>query len=176
MLAGAGWKHRRAGRQGRHPPRRLRFGDDDRQGRGDDPHLIERASQLHRQYERAERSRGGNANFARIGRPLAIARAAQARVFIVGFRSILDRVSDPSTKPSLPEQGWPNDTYSGLRRTVVQRRGIQIFHQQATTDGDSIVMFRRADVIATGDIFDPTEYPDHRSEARAAACRECSKD
>ena len=103
---------------------------------------------------------GGNANFARIGRPLAIARAAQARVFIVGFRAILDRVSDPATKPSLPEQGWPNDTYSGPQKNLsFNGDGIQIFHQQASTDGDSIVMFRRADVIATGDIFDPTEYP-----------------
>jgi len=103
---------------------------------------------------------GGNANFARIGRPLAIARAAQARVFIVGFRSILDRLSDPATKPSLPDQGWPNDTYSGSQKNLsFNGDGIEIFHQQATTDGDSIVMFRRADVIATGDIFDPTEYP-----------------
>jgi cyclase len=103
---------------------------------------------------------GGNANFARIGRPLAIARAAQARVFIVGFRSILDRVSDPATKPSLPEQGWPNDTYSGPQKNLsFNGDGIQIFHQQASTDGDSMVLFRRADVIATGDIFDPTEYP-----------------
>ena len=37
---------------------------------------------------------GGNENFAKIGRPLAIARAAQANVFIVAFSSILDRMSD----------------------------------------------------------------------------------
>ena len=36
---------------------------------------------------------------------------------------------------------------------------VQIFHQPATTDGDSIVLFRRSDVISTGDIFDPTQYP-----------------
>ena len=103
---------------------------------------------------------GGNANFARLGRPLAIARAAQARVFIVGFSSILDRLSDQSTKPSLPEQGWPNDIYSGSQKNLsFNGDAVQIFHQQATTDGDSIVLFRRADVIAAGDIFDPTEYP-----------------
>jgi cyclase len=103
---------------------------------------------------------GGNANFARIGRPLAIARAAQARVFIIGFSSMLERMSDPNTKPSLPEQGWPNDTYSGSQKNLsFNGEGIQIFHQPATTDGDSIVLFRRADVIATGDVFDPTEYP-----------------
>jgi len=109
--------------------------------------------------ERADHA-GGNANFARTGRPLAIARAAQARVFIVGFSSILDRLSDPATKPSLPEQGWPNDVYSGPQKNLsFNGDAIQIFHQPATTDGDSIVLFRRADVIATGDIFDPTEYP-----------------
>src|SRR4051812_8737867 len=103
---------------------------------------------------------GGNANFARVGRPLAIARAAQARVFIVGFSSILERMSDPAAKPSVPEQGWPNDTYSGPQKNLsFNGDGIQIFHQAATTDADSIVLFRRADVIATGDIFDPTEYP-----------------
>jgi len=103
---------------------------------------------------------GGNANFARTGRPLAIARAAQARVFIVGFSSILERMSDRNAAPPVPEQAWPNDTYSGPQKNLsFNGDGIQIFHQPATTDGDSIVMFRRADVIATGDIFDPTEYP-----------------
>jgi cyclase len=103
---------------------------------------------------------GGNANFAKTGRPLAIARAAQARVFIVGFSSMLDRFSDPSAKSAVPAEGWPNDTYSGPQKNLsFNGDGIQIFHQSATSDSDSIVLFRRADVIATGDIFDPTEYP-----------------
>src|SRR5262245_48573679 len=41
---------------------------------------------------------GGNENFAKIGRPLAIARAAQASVFIIAFSTILDRMSDPDAK------------------------------------------------------------------------------
>lgn len=103
---------------------------------------------------------GGNANFARLGRPLAIARAAQARVFIVGFSSMLERMSDPGVKSPVPDQGWPNDTYSGPQKNLsFNGDAVQIFHQAATTDGDSIVLFRRTDVIATGDIFDPTEYP-----------------
>ena len=103
---------------------------------------------------------GGNANFARTGRPLAIARAAQARVFIVSFNSILDRLSEPNAKTSVPAEGWPNDVYSGAQKNLsFNGDAVQIFHQAATTDGDSIVLFRRADVIAAGDIFDPTEYP-----------------
>jgi glyoxylase-like metal-dependent hydrolase (beta-lactamase superfamily II) len=103
---------------------------------------------------------GGNANFAKMGRPLAIARAAQANVFIVAVSSILDRMSDPAAKPAIPEQAWPNDTYSQPQKNLsFNGDAIEILHQPATTDGDSIVLFRRADVIATGDIFDPTSYP-----------------
>src|SRR5690349_18979503 len=103
---------------------------------------------------------GGNANFARLGRPLAIARAAQARVFIVGFSTMLERMSDPLAKLGVPEPGWLNDTYSGPQKNLsFNGDAVQIFHQAATTGSDSIVLFRRADVIATGDIFDPTEYP-----------------
>jgi glyoxylase-like metal-dependent hydrolase (beta-lactamase superfamily II) len=103
---------------------------------------------------------GGNGNFARIGRPLAIARAAQASVFIIGFSTILERMSDPNAKPSIAEDAWPNDTYSVPQKNLsFNGEAIQIFHQAATTDGDSIVLFRRSDVISTGDIFDPTKYP-----------------
>jgi glyoxylase-like metal-dependent hydrolase (beta-lactamase superfamily II) len=103
---------------------------------------------------------GGNEHFARTGRPLAISRAAQARVFIVAFSSILDRMSDRNATPPVPEAAWPNDTYSmPLKNLSFNGEAIQIFHQPATTDGDSIVLFRRADVISTGDIFDPTSYP-----------------
>src|SRR5262245_10694414 len=81
---------------------------------------------------------GGNASFARMGRPLAIARAAQARVFIIGFSSILERMSDPNARTSVPEQAWPNDTYSGPQKNLsFNGDGIQIFHHAATTDGDS---------------------------------------
>jgi cyclase len=103
---------------------------------------------------------GGNENFAKIGRPLAIARAARANVFIVAFSTILDRMSDPGAKPAIAEKAWPNDTYSVPQKNLYfNGEAIQIFHQPATTDGNSIVFFRRSDVISTGDIFDPTEYP-----------------
>ena len=38
--------------------------------------------------------------------------------------------------------------------------GIQLIHQPAAhSDGDSVVFFRRSDVIVTGDIFDTTRFP-----------------
>jgi cyclase len=103
---------------------------------------------------------GGNEPFARIGRPLAIGRAAQASVFIIAFSTILDRMSDRNAKPAIPDKAWPNDTYSVPQKNLsFNGEAIQIFHQPATTDGDSIVLFRHSDVISTGDIFDPTQYP-----------------
>ena len=103
---------------------------------------------------------GGNEAFTKVGRPLAINRAAQASIFIIAFNTILDRMSDPNAKPAVAERAWPNDTYSvPLKNLYFNGEAVQIFHQPATTDGNSIVFFRRSDVVSTGDLFDPTEYP-----------------
>jgi len=60
-----------------------------------------------------------------------------------------------------PTEGWPADTYlSGRRRKFFNQEGIDMFYMpNAITDGDSIVHFRKADVIVTGDIFTTTQYP-----------------
>ena len=81
--------------------------------------------------------------FARTGRPLAINRAAQASVFIIAISTLLDRMSDRNAKPPIPDTAWPNDTYSSpVKNLSFNGEAIQIFHQPATTDGDSIVLFR----------------------------------
>jgi len=104
---------------------------------------------------------GGNELFATTGHPLAIDRAAQASVLIVAFHTILDRMSAPAGQATpVPEKAWPNDPYSAPTKTLYfNGEGIEIDHQPGTTDGNSIVFFRRSDVISTGDIFDITEYP-----------------
>jgi len=104
---------------------------------------------------------GGNDGLAKTGRPLAINRASGASVIIIAFSTILDRMSAPTgqTAPA-SQRGWPNDTYSVPQKNLsFNGEAIQIFHQPATTDGNSIVFFRHSDVVSTGDIFDPTEYP-----------------
>jgi glyoxylase-like metal-dependent hydrolase (beta-lactamase superfamily II) len=103
---------------------------------------------------------GGNEYFARAGQPLVIARAAQARVFIIAHTLLLGRMADRNAKPPLPDAALPNDTYSSpVKNLAFNGEAIQIFHQPATSDGDSIVLFRKADVVSTGDTFDPTSYP-----------------
>ncbi len=104
---------------------------------------------------------GGNENLAKTGRPLAIDRASGASVMIVAFNTVLDRMSAPTGQAApTPEKAWPNDTYSTPQKNIYfNGEAIQVFHQPAATDGNSFVVFRHSDVISTGDLFDPTEYP-----------------
>jgi len=100
---------------------------------------------------------GGNENVGKIGRPLS----RNMGVDIISFVTVMDRMSAPTgqTAPT-PEAAWPNDTYSGVQKNLhFNDETVQVFHQAGTTDGNSIVLFRSSDVISTGDIFDPTEYP-----------------
>jgi len=63
----------------------------------------------------------------------------------------------------MPGDGQPTDTYvrdSMKLSHFFNGEGITLFHMpNATTDGDSVVWFREADVIATGDVFDMTSFP-----------------
>ncbi len=60
-----------------------------------------------------------------------------------------------------PVELIPPDTYLDDRRRKFQNGdSVELFYEpNASTDGDSLVHFRRADVIVTGDIFTTTQYP-----------------
>ena len=64
-------------------------------------------------------------------------------------------------QPPIPAAAWPTSTFIGDdKKLFFNGEGIHIIHQPAAhTDGDSIVFFRRSDVISTGDIFTTTNYP-----------------
>jgi len=57
----------------------------------------------------------------------------------------------------------PTDTYASAKYTMyrfMNNQAIQILHMpHAVTDGDSAVWFRRADVIAAGDVYNSDMYP-----------------
>jgi glyoxylase-like metal-dependent hydrolase (beta-lactamase superfamily II) len=84
-----------------------------------------------------------------------------AMVNIISYLTVLDRISAPVGGKAPPANaGWPNDTYSEAQRNLhFNGEAIEIFHQTGNTDGNSIVVFRGSDVVSTGDIFDPTQYP-----------------
>src|SRR6185295_20357479 len=51
-------------------------------------------------------------------------------------------------------------TGARVRSIYLNGDGIQLFHQAAAhSDSDSIVFFRRADVIAAGDVLDLRSFP-----------------
>jgi glyoxylase-like metal-dependent hydrolase (beta-lactamase superfamily II) len=57
----------------------------------------------------------------------------------------------------------PTTTYFSNKFTLyrfLNNQAVQIFHlSNAATDGDSAVLFRRSDVIATGDVYNSDIYP-----------------
>jgi cyclase len=80
---------------------------------------------------------------------------------IIGFQTIFDRMTAKNTEDSAPENAWPMDSYSDDHKSLhFNGEAIQIYHQPAAhTDGDSMVLFRRSDVVSTGEIFTTTSYP-----------------
>ena len=81
---------------------------------------------------------------------------------IIAHQNLQNRMNAAARLPgSVPAAGWPTDTFlEGQRRKYHNNEGIDIFYEpNATTDGDSIVHFRRSDVIVTGDILTTTQYP-----------------
>jgi glyoxylase-like metal-dependent hydrolase (beta-lactamase superfamily II) len=80
---------------------------------------------------------------------------------IIGQQNVQNRLSELKGPGAIPSEGWPSDTFFKERRRKFHNgEAVEIFHQpNAITDGDSIVHFRKSDVIATGDIFDTTRYP-----------------
>jgi len=81
---------------------------------------------------------------------------------IFAHENVMRRMSAPTgTQAPTPSGSWPTDTYYGDSKEIFfNGEAIQLFHpKSAHTDGDSIVFFRRSDVVMTGDIFMTTSYP-----------------
>lgn len=100
----------------------------------------------------------GNENLAKAGRSLANAPGAS----ILAHENVLNEMSAPSGQQSPTSvAAWPTDTYFGAGRDLfLNGEAIQVSHVPAAhTDSDSLVFFRRSDVVVTGDIFVTTTYP-----------------
>jgi glyoxylase-like metal-dependent hydrolase (beta-lactamase superfamily II) len=76
---------------------------------------------------------------------------------IIGHQNVQNHLMALKT----PSEGWPSDTFVEARRRKFHNgEAVEIFYlPNALTDADSIVHFRRSDVIAAGDIFDTVHYP-----------------
>ena len=108
---------------------------------------------------------GGNEILAASGRRIPGEVVAGEGPMVVAHENVLTRMSAPTGKqPAAPERAWPNETYHLDTMKLSTRfhggEAIELFHEpSAHSDGDTLVWFRHADVIMTGDIFMTTTYP-----------------
>ncbi len=81
---------------------------------------------------------------------------------IVAHENVLARMSNVPEGQKVPNaDALPTTTYNEGQKEIFfnDEPVLAMFQPKAHTDGDSIVFFRRSDVIAAGDIFDMTAYP-----------------
>jgi glyoxylase-like metal-dependent hydrolase (beta-lactamase superfamily II) len=90
-------------------------------------------------------------------------RDAAVGAAIIAHENVLNHLTapPPAGQQPTPSGGWPTDTFFGAKKEMFYNgEGIEILHLPAAhTDGDSIVFFRRSDVIAAGDLYVTTSYP-----------------
>jgi len=71
---------------------------------------------------------------------------------------VLNRLTgDKRVAPAI----WPTDTYFVQQKDLfVNGEPVQLLHMPAAhTNGDSLVVFRRTDVVSAGDVYTPDRYP-----------------
>jgi len=95
---------------------------------------------------------GGNEQFAKAGRTVNGNVAA-----IVAHENAAPRM----TKAGVPDTAKPFNTYFEDRRDFpFNGEPVMLYHDEsALDDADTLVMFRRSDVIAAGDLFSTVSYP-----------------
>ena len=115
---------------------------------------------------------GGNDKLARAGLsilPGAVVAGAglsddlvsnSGRASVLAHENVLARMT-AATAPAIPFGLFPTKTFAYRQYAMyLNGEGIQVIHMPASlTDGNTVVFFRRGDVIATGDIIDTTRWP-----------------
>ncbi len=98
------------------------------------------------------------ANMRRMG--IAAGGTGGGGLMILGHENVLNRITD-RTQPAIPGATITSEYYQPSKDFFVNGDAVVVYHApNAHTDGDSIVYFRRADVISTGDLFTPGRFPE----------------
>jgi glyoxylase-like metal-dependent hydrolase (beta-lactamase superfamily II) len=98
---------------------------------------------------------GGNEALLKLGG----SNEASLRARVVAHENVLNRlVAAPSR---VADAASINDTYfRSPKDFLFNGEAVMVYHMpNAHTDGDSIVLFRKSDVLSVGDIFTPDRYP-----------------
>jgi len=107
---------------------------------------------------------GGNANlkaagFTPVGGNVGgdLGDAGEGARILAHENVLLNMAQDPDVDPEM----WPTLTYFTEKKDFwFNDEGVRVLHQpNAHTNGDSIVFFRKSDVITTGDAYITSYYP-----------------
>lgn len=105
---------------------------------------------------------GGNEGIAKANgggetRTLGLGVPAPTGPTIFAHENVLSRMSSAD---GVPAEAVPTGAFYTDKQVVFNGESIDIVHlPDAHTDGDSVVFFRRSDVISAGDIFSTESYP-----------------
>ena len=110
---------------------------------------------------------GGNVALSRAGTYVRLLDAFDPRglssdASIIAHVNVLARMSSSADgRPAADSAAWPTDTYfTNGWELFVNGEAIRLLHvPEAHTDGDTIVFFRRSDVVVSGDIYNTDRYP-----------------
>ena len=105
---------------------------------------------------------GGNHNLSQAGEFRSGLAGEIQGASIISHIGVLDRMTatNGGKDTAAPQELWPTDTYDNDRWAIFNDEAVVMEHPHAAhTDGDSIVFFRRSDVISAGDILTPDHYP-----------------
>jgi glyoxylase-like metal-dependent hydrolase (beta-lactamase superfamily II) len=77
---------------------------------------------------------------------------------VLAHQAVQTRLSEAATADLAPTDTYASDKYTLYR--FFNGQAVQLFHApNAVSDGDTMVWFRRADVIAAGDVYNSDIYP-----------------
>jgi len=107
---------------------------------------------------------GGNDTVGKLGSTIAggnVGAGAGVGAGIIAHENVLTRMSAPTGKAApYPTTAWPTDTFvSKQKELYFNGESIQTIYKPGHTDGDSIVYFRRSDVIVAGELFNTLTFP-----------------
>ena len=88
--------------------------------------------------------------------------ALESHATVLAHENVLRRMSAPTGRPSLfPPKMWPTETFTSRFRSIyINDDAVQVIRQTgARSDSDIMVLFRKADVVVTGDIVDLRQFP-----------------
>jgi cyclase len=107
---------------------------------------------------------GGNDAIGKLGSTIAggnVGAGAGVGAGIIAHENVLNRMSAPTGKSApYPTTAWPTDTFvSKQKELFFNGESIQTIYKPGHTDGDSIVYFRKSDVISAGELFNTLTFP-----------------